>query len=184
MAWRAVCQVFKWFDTPKKVITNPFTSPVNEANCRQATFSLHEICIFLAWCLIFFAPLLSLFLPFSRLILTALITDLSSFLDAICHRLCGQTGAITRRTLLGIALWGALMKVSGPLHTRGCFHRALTHLIHSSLLLSPQTGLLEGSVTAPCLTLSYQVNLSCGHWGSSLDANKLRHYEMNENFLL
>ncbi len=76
------------------------------------------------------------------------------------------------------------MKVSGPLRTRGCFHRALTRPIPSSLLLNPPTGLLEGSVTTPCLTLSYQVNLSCSHRGSPhLDANELRHYEMNENLL-
>lgn len=76
------------------------------------------------------------------------------------------------------------MKVSGPLRTRGCFHWALTRPIPSSLLLNPPTGLLEGSASTPCLTLSYQVNLSRTHRGSpQLDANELRHYEMNKNFL-
>lgn len=71
-----------------------------------------------------------------------------------------------------------------PLHARCGFHRAHTHLIPSSLLFNPQTGLLEGSVTTPWLALSYQVNLSCSHRGSpQLDVNELRHDEINENFL-
>lgn len=168
----------------KKVFADPFASPVNEPNCRQDTSFTWNVCVFLGCRLIFLAPLLSLFLRFPRLILKAVITALSPSLDAICHRLCGQTGAITHSTLLGIAHWGVLMKVSGPLSTRDCFHWALTHLIPSSLLLSLQIGLLEGSLTAPCLTLFYQVNLSGRCWRSSqVDANKLGHYEMNENLL-
>lgn len=76
------------------------------------------------------------------------------------------------------------MKASGPHRPHGRFHCAHIHLIPSSLLLSPQTGLIEGSETTPFLTLSDQVNLTCSHRGSlQLDANELRHYEMNENFL-
>lgn len=62
--------------------------------------------------------------------------------------LCVQTGIITKHTAQH-----TLMKVSGPLHTRGCFHRAQIHLIPSSLLLNPQTGLCEDSL--PHIILSH-----------------------------
>lgn len=159
----------------------------NEANGRHATvtFSLCGIC-FPSLVFNLLPCSLALFLFFHFLIRTALITPLSPLPGAIHHRLpsCVGKQELSRSTLLSIARRDALMKVSGPLHTHGCFHWALTHLIPSSLILNPQTVLLERSVTTPCFTLSYQVNLSCTRRGTlQLDANELRHYEMNENFL-
>lgn len=142
--------------------------------------------VFLPWCLIFLLSL-SLFLHFpifdssgpnNSLISFPLMQFITVFPS------CVGKQALSHSKPLVVARWGALMKVIGPLRAHGCFHCAHIHLIPSSLPLSPQTGLIEGSVMTPCLTLSDQVNLTCSHSGSlQLDANELRHYEMNENFL-
>lgn len=139
--------------------TSPFTSPSNEAAGRPVTSSLYEMC--LPWLVFNLLSSLCALLLFPAFDFNRPNNNLISFFHAIYPRLrtvCGQTGTSTQH-----AAWHSLMKVSGPLHAHGCFHWVLTYQIPSSLLLSPQTDLLEGSVMTPCLILSYQVNMSCSH---------------------
>lgn len=98
--------------------------------------------------------------------------------------MCGQTGAISDHTT---------------------WHSSLRH-VNEGQRATPHSWLLPLGSCPPdtlftppppsdrppwrlcdysCFTLSYQVNLSCSHRRSAqLDANKLRHYEMNEKFFI
>ena len=128
------------------------------------------------------SSLVRLFFPL--LILTALITVLSLFLRVVCHRLTlphphtptpPPPPIPQRSAALGIARWDTLMKVSGPLHTGGYFHWALTC---PDTLFTPPRPLRQASLKAlrwpPHLTLAYQFHLSRSRRGSpKLDADEL-----------
>lgn len=114
------------------VFTNPFTSPANEANGRHVTVTYSP------W--LVFNPLSS---PPASLLFPTFDFN-SSNNNLIFFPPCNLSPSsllvwANRHyhtvLLLGIARWGALMKVS---YTLGCFHWALTHLIPSLLLLKPQ----------------------------------------------
>ena len=127
--------------------TNPFTSPLNEADgrCVTVTFSMFSETF------IFFSRS-SIFRPFdSNSFNNSLI---SVFLCKLSPSNPPTPPSPSNHTALScctVARWRTLMNVSGPLHTRGYFHWALTS---PDTLFTPPHPLRQPPPPPPHISLS------------------------------